>query len=160
MRTYCWDWCQPIIPLLDVSTHAHAWQMDSRTSRFTIWQNKTRSSEKMVTFHFERTRSDCKSESCYTTGWQKKTNRFSVDGFCSQCNTVFEAVGFFNHFWSRQELRPSLTEEEMKRGCQEKELDEWRWNYIQEKGSTVVEMWEGEWWRLQKKTINDKLHIR
>ena len=52
----------------------------------------------MVMSYFQRTRPDCKIESFYTTGRQKKIDRFSVDGFGSHCNTVFEAMGCFYHF--------------------------------------------------------------
>ena len=38
--------------------------------------------------------------------------------------------------------------------------DELRRSYIQEKGFTVIEMWECEWWRVYKATTNVKLHIR
>ena len=52
-----------------------------------------------------------------------------------------------------------FTEEHVKRGSR-RELDELRRSYIQEKGFTVIEMWECEWWRLYKTTVNVKLHIR
>ena len=65
----------------------------------------------------------------------------------------------FYHFCPCQELRPSLTEEDIKRGSRRRKLDELIRGYIQEKGFTVVEMWECEWWRLYKKSINGKLHI-
>ena len=136
------------------------WDIDSETSRFTPRQNKTRSFENMVMSYFQRTRPDCKIESFYTTGRQKKSDRFSVDGFCSHCNPVFEAMGCFYHFCPCQELRPSLTEEDVKRGSRRRELDELRRSYIQEKGFTVIEMWECEWWRVYKTTANVKLHIR
>ena len=90
---------------------------------------------------------DLTIESFYTTDRQKKFDRFSVDGFCSHWNTVFEAMGCFYHFCPCQELRPSLTEGHIKRGSRKRELDELRRGYIQEKGFTVIEMWECEWWR-------------
>ena len=114
----------------------------------------------MVMSYFQRTRPDCKIESFYTTCRQKKLDFFSVDGFCSHCNTVFEAIGCFYHFCPCQELHPSLTEEDMKRGSKKRELDELTRGYIQEKGFTVIEMRESEWWRLYKTTTNVKLHIR
>ena len=135
------------------------WDIDSGTGRFTPRQNKTRSFENMVMSYFQRTRPDCKIESFYTTGRRKKIDRFSVDGFCSHCNTVFEAKGCFYHFCPCQELRSSLTEEDIKRG-RRRELDELRRSYIQEKGFTVIEMWECEWWSLYKTTSNVKLQIR
>ena len=102
------------------------WDIDSETSRFTPRQNKTRSFENMVRSYFQRTRPDCKNESFYTTGRQKKIDCFSVDGFCSHCNTVFEGMGCFYHFCPCQELRPSLAEEDIKRGGSKKALDDLR----------------------------------
>ena len=99
-------------------------------SRLTPRQNKTRSFENMVMSYFQRTRPDCEIESFYTTGRQKKIDCFSVDGFCSHCNTVFEAMGCFYHFCPCQELRPSLTEEDIKRGSGKRELNELRRGYI------------------------------
>ena len=111
------------------------WDIDSETGRFTPRQNKTRSFENMVMSYFQGTRPDCKIERLYTTGRQKKIDRFSVDRFFSHCNTVFEAMGCFYHFCPCQELRPSLTEEDIKRGSR-RELDELRRGYIQEKSFT------------------------
>ena len=101
---------------------------------------------------FQRTRPDCKNENFYTTGRQKKTDCFSVDGFCSHCNTVFEAMGCFYHFCPCQELRPSLTEEDIKRSSRKRELDELRRGYIREKVFNVTGMWDCEWWKLYKTT--------
>ena len=63
-------------------------------------------------------------------------------------------------FFPCQELRPSLTEEEIKRGSRKRELVELRRNYKQEKRFTVIEMWQCESWRLYKTKTNVKLHIR
>ena len=114
----------------------------------------------MVMSYFQRTKPDCKIQRFYTTGRQKKIDRFSVAALCSHCNSVFEAMGCFYHFCPSQELRPSLTEEDIKRGSNKRELDELRRGNIQEKGFTVIKMWECVWWRLCKTTTNVKLHIR
>ena len=90
----------------------------------------------------------------------EENDRFSVDGFCSHFNTVFEAMGCFYHFCPGQELHTSLTEEAIKRGSEKRELDESRRGYMQENGFTVIEMWECECWILYKTTTNVKLHIR
>ena len=136
------------------------WDIDSETSRFTPRQNKTLSFENMVMSYFQRTRPDCKIESFCTRGRQKKIDCFSVDGFCSHYNTVFEAMVCFYHFCPRQELRPSLTDEDIKHGSRKKELDELRRGYIQEKRFKVIEMWECEWSRPYKTTTNVTLHIQ
>ena len=77
----------------------------------------------MVMSYFQQTRPKCEMESFFTTGRQKKIACFSVDGLCSHCNTVFEAMGCFYHFCPCRELRPSLTEEDIQRGRKKRELD-------------------------------------
>ena len=136
------------------------WHIASETGRFTPRQNKTCSFENLVMSFFQRSRPDCKIESFYTTGRQQKIDSVSVDGFCSHCNNVLEAMGCCCHFCPCQELRSFLTEEDIKRGSRRREHDELRRSFIQEKGFTVIEMSECEWWRLCKATSNVKLHIR
>ena len=94
----------------------------------------------MVMYYFQRTRPECEIESFFTTGRQKKIDCFSVDGFCSRCNTVIEAMGCFYHFCPCQELCPSLTEVNIQRGSKKRELDALRRHYIQENGFKVTEM--------------------
>ena len=136
------------------------WDFDPETSRFIPRQNKTRSFEIMVMSYFQRTRPECEIERFFTTGRQKKSDCFSVDGFCSHCNTVFEAKDCFYHFFPCQELRPSLTEEDIQRGIKKRELDSLIRHYIQEKGFKVFEMCGREGWRLYKTTNTVKQHIR
>ena len=118
-QLYPYSMCQPMPTGL-----LTRWDMNSETSIFTPRQNKTGSFENMVMSYFQRTRTDCKIERFYTTCRQKKIDRFSVDGFCSHCNTVIEAMGCFYHFCPCRELRPSVTEEDIKRGNRRRELDE------------------------------------
>ena len=136
------------------------WDFDSETSRSTPRQNKTRSFENMVMSYFQRTRQEFEIERFFTTGRQKKIDYFCVDGFCSHCNTVSEAMGCFYHFCPCQELRPSLTEADIRRGSKKRELDAVRRHTIQEKGFKVIEMWECKWWRLHKTTKTVKQRIR
>ena len=136
------------------------WDSDSETGRFTPRQDTTRSFENMVLSYFQRTRPDCELESFPTTGRQKKFDCFSVDGFFSHCNTVFEAMDCFYQFCPCQELRPPLTEKDIQRGSKSSELDALRRHYKQEKGYRVIEKWECEWWRLYKTSNTVKKHIR
>ena len=154
-QLYPYSMCQP----MPTGLHMR-WDIDSETSRFTPRQNKTRSFENMVMSYFQRKRPECEIESFFTTGRQKKIDCFSVDGFCSHCNTVFEAMGCFYHSCPCQELRPSLTEEDIQRGSKKRQLDALRRHCIQEKGFKVFEMWECEWWGLYKSTNIVKQHIR
>ena len=136
------------------------WDFDTETGRLIPGQNKTRSFKKMARSYFQRTRPECKIENFYATGRQKKLDCVSVDGFCCHCNTVFEAMGYFYHFCICQEVRPSVTEEDIQRGIEEKELNELRRNYMKQNGFTVIEMLECKWWRLYKTGTTVKEHIR
>ena len=154
-QLYPYSMCQPMPTGLDTR-----WPIDSETRRFTPRQNKTRSFENIIMSYFQRARPDFKIESFFTTGRQKKIDCFSICGFCSHCNTVFEALGCFYHFCPCQELSPSLTEEDFHRGSKRRELDALRRHYIQEKDFKVFEMWECEWWRLYKTANTGKQNIR
>ena len=57
------------------------WEHDTESNRFKPQQNKSRKFENMVMSFFQRQRPDCKIESFYTTGTQRKINCFKVDGF-------------------------------------------------------------------------------
>ena len=114
----------------------------------------------MVMSYFQHTRPDSKNDSFYTTGRQTKIDRFSVDGFCSHCNTVFEAIGCFYQFCPCQELPPSLTEEDIQRGSKKRGLDALRRHYIQGIRFKVIEMWECKGSRLYKRTNTVKQLIR
>ena len=83
-------------------------------------------------------------------GTQKKNDAYCVDGFCGHCNTVFEAMGCSHQFCPSQESRPSLTEEEIQRGIEKRELDDLQKQYIQEKGYSVIEMYESDWLKMYK----------
>ena len=135
------------------------WDLDSETGRFTHRQNKTRSFDNMVMSNFQRTRTGCQNKSFRSTGRRKKNDCFSVHGFCSQFNIVFEAMGCFYHFCACQHVRPSLIEEDMQRGRKNRELDALSGHYLQEKGFNVIEMWECEWCRLHKTTNTVKQYF-
>ena len=134
-QVYPYSMCQPMPTGLYTR-----WDFDSETSRFTPRQNKTRSFENMVMSCFQRKRSECETGGFVTTGRQMKIDCFSVDGFCSHCKTVSEAMGCFYHFCPCQELRPSLTEEDIQRGSKKRELGPLRRHFLQEKGFKVNEM--------------------
>ena len=110
-QLYPYPMCQPMPTGLYTR-----WDFHSETIRFIPRQNKTCGFENMVMSFFQRTRPECKIESFFKTGRQMKIDCFSVDGFCSQCKTVFEAMGCFYNFYPCQELRPTLTEEDIQLG--------------------------------------------
>ena len=136
------------------------WEYDAESNRFKPQQNKSRVFEMMVMSYFQRQRPDCKIESFHTTGTQKKIDCFKVDGFCALRKTVFEAMGCLYHNCPCQEIRPSLTEEDIEHGFKKREMDRMIKHYIKEKGYNVVEMWECEWLNLYKTTPCVKEHLR
>ena len=70
----------------------------------------------MVLSYFQQTRPERKIENNVTTGRQKKTDCFTVDGICNHCNTVFDAMGCYLHYCPSQKDRPSLKDNEIMRG--------------------------------------------
>ena len=74
------------------------WEYDTESNRCKPQQNKSRNFENMVESYYQRQKPDCKIESFYTTGTQKKIDCFKADGFCTDCNTVFEVMGCFDHY--------------------------------------------------------------
>ena len=133
---------------------------DEETQKFKARQNRVRTFENMVMSYFQATRPECETESYYTTGKQKKINRFSVDGYCNHCKTVFEAMGYYFHFCPCQKARSSLTDDDIKRGTKKKEMDELRKDYIREKGYSIEEMWECSWCDQFKNNVDVKNYVR
>ena len=116
--------------------------------------------ENMVKSYFRATRPECIIENYYTTGLQKKIYCFSVDGYCNHCSTVFEAMGCYFHFCPFNQARPSLIDDETKRGTKKRETDELQKGYIREKGYSIGEMCECSWWDQLKNNVHVKNHVR
>ena len=154
-QLYPYSMCQPMPTGLYTR-----WDNDTKSNRFKPQQNKSRNFENMVMSYFQRQRPDCKIESFYTTGTQKKIDCFKVYGFYAHCSTVLEAMGCFYLYCSCREARPSLTDKDIERGNKKRGVDQMRKQYIKEKGYTVVEMWGCEWWNLYKTTTCVKQHLR
>ena len=76
---------------------------------------------------------------------KRKIDCYEVDGYCDHCKTVFEAMGCYYNFCEFMEVSPLLSEEEIKRGQNRRELDRLRKEYIESKGYKVVEQWECKW---------------
>ena len=53
-------------------------------------------------------------------------------------------MGCFYLFCPRQELFPTLTEKDIKRGSRKREIDELRRGHIQKNGFIVLERWQCE----------------
>ena len=95
-QLYPQSMCQPMPTRL-----CTRWEYDTEFNRFEPQQNKSRNFENMVMSHFQIQEPDCKIESFYTTGTEKKIDCFKADGFCTHCNTVFEAMGCFYYHCPR-----------------------------------------------------------
>ena len=78
-------------------------------------------------------RPECKIESFFTSGKQKKIDSFNVDCYCDHCKKFFEAMGCYYQVCSCQEARPSLTDQYIERGKKKREMDDMRQEYIKEK---------------------------
>ena len=136
------------------------WEFDTDMQKFKARHNRTRNFENMVMSFYQESRPECKIESFFTSGKQKKIDCFNVDGYCDHYKTVFEAMGCYYHFCSCQETRPSLTEQDIERANKKREMDEMRREYIKEKGYKVEEMWECDWWESFKTDEKIKNHVR
>ena len=68
------------------------WDYKKESQKFKARQSRVRTFENMVMSSFQATRTECKIESYYTTGKQKKIDCFTVDGYCNHYKTVFEAM--------------------------------------------------------------------
>ena len=86
-QLYPYTMCQPMPTGLYTQS-----EDDAESNRFKPQQNKSGNFENMVMSYFQRQRPDCKIESFYTTGTQKKVDCFKVDGFCTHCNTLFKSM--------------------------------------------------------------------
>ena len=53
-----------------------------------------------------------------------------------------------------------MTDNEIKRGIKNREQDQMRKEYIQQKGYKIIEMWECNWWELYRTDATVKNHLR
>ena len=75
--------------------HYTQWELDTDSQKIRARTNRSRTFENMLISYLQSQRLECKIESYYTTGKQKKVDYFSVDGICAHCSTVFEAMGCY-----------------------------------------------------------------
>ena len=154
-QLYPYSMCQPMATGLYTR-----WNNDSESQNFLPRQNATRSFEKMVLSYFQQTRPECKIESNVTTGRQKKNDCFGVDGICNQCNTVFEAMGYYFQYCPCQEARQTLTDNEDMKGRKKKEQNQMHKERFQQRRYKFIEMWECNWWELYRTDATVKYHLR
>ena len=128
-------------------------ELGSESGKYKPRQNKTRSFENMVMSYFQRVRPQCKVESFYTTSTQKKVIFTMLKALVDTTTLCLKLWGCCYHYCPCQDSRPSLTEEEILRGIRKRELDELWEQKIQEKGYSVTEMYECDWWNMYKTSI-------
>ena len=136
------------------------WKLDTDSQKVWARTNRSRTFENMPLSYLQSQCSECKNESYYTTGKQKKIDCFSVDGFCAYCTTMFESMGWYFHFCPCQEAKASLSEEETHRGIRKRENDESRRDYLKSKGWKNIEIWECKWWESVKEEENFRNHVK
>ena len=73
---------------------------------------------------------------------RRKIDCFNVDGYCDHPKTVFAAMRWYYHFYSFEEARPSVTDQDIERGNKKREMDDMRRESIKEIGYKVEEMWK------------------
>ena len=69
-------------------------------------------------------------------------------------------MGCYFRYYPCQEARPSVTDNEFMRGIKNREQDQMRKEYIQQKGYKIIEMWECNWWELYRTDATVKSHLR
>ena len=127
-QLYNYAMCQPMPTGLYTR-----WEFNANLQRFKLQSNKSRSFEKMVMAFFQNSRPECNIQNFYAIGTQQKIDSFSVDMFCSHCNTIFEALRCFYHFCECQEGKPCLKDEDILKGKSKRETGELRRSYLREK---------------------------
>ena len=73
---------------------------------------------------------------------------------------VFEAMGCCFHLCPRQEARPSLTVDDIKRRTQKCYMDVLRKYHNREKLNSIEKMWERSWYYQFKSKVDIKNHVR
>ena len=120
------------------------WEFNEDTSKFYPKRNWRSFFEQQVIDYMQTTRPQCTIQSQFSHKKQKKNGSYFVDGFCSHCNTVFEAMGCYFHFCRCQEQKPLLFED-IEKGLKKRERDNDRRDYLERLGYTIVEIWECQW---------------
>ena len=69
-------------------------------------------------------------------------------------------MGCYYRFCPCQETRPSLSDEDIEKGNNKREMDDLRREYIREKEYKIEEMCECEWWQNFKTNEKIKNHLR
>ena len=131
------------------------WEFDQATMMYHPKRNTQSFFEYQVINYLQHKHPDCTIESNFTTGKQKCFASFRVDGYCSHCNTVFEAMGCYYHFCPCQEKKRQPIEV-LEEGLKRREMGVYRRNFLESLGLKVVEVWECEWRAAIKNKTSDE----
>ena len=113
----------------------------------------------MVMSCFQATRTECKIESYYTTGKEKKLIALVLMVIATIVRLSLKQWVVIS-ILSLSRTRPSLTDDDIKRGTKKREMDDLRKDYIREKGYSIEEMWECSCWDQFKNKVDVKNHVR
>ena len=89
------------------------WEFDTDMQKFKARHNRSHKFENMVISSTMNKDQNAKLRVFSDLENRKKIDCFTVDGFCDHCKTVLEAMGCYYNFCSRQEGRPSLTDNDI-----------------------------------------------
>ena len=129
------------------------WEYSEETAKFHPNRNWRSYFEQQVMDYFQQLHPNCKIQTQFTQKKQKKLGPYLVDGFCSHCNTVFEAMGCFFHFCQCQEEKPLLFDDIESR-LMRRERDNDRREYLKELGLNVEAIWECQWKKWKSENTN------
>ena len=113
--------CKAIVGIDTSQLYPFPMTKELPTGPYTKWElkkdnpfhpNKLRRSqfEKLALELLQSKRRECCIQTQFNAK-QKKFDRFAIDGFCSYCSTVFEAMGCFHHFCHCQVKRRLSSED-------------------------------------------------
>ena len=129
------------------------WEKNTTNHMFHPKRNTKSYFEYLVMNYLQARNPNCTIQSTFTTGNQKMFGNFSVDGYCSHCNRVFEAMGCYFHFCKCQESK-RLPIDVIEKGLKKREADTYRRDVIKSFGVEVEEIWECQWWKSVKENDN------
>ena len=103
--------CKSIVGIDAIQLYLFSQSKEMLTGPYTKWEYREESDkfhpkrnwrsvfEQQVMCYFQQTHPICKIQTRFTHKKQGTLRPYLVNGFCSHCNTVFEAMGCFFHFF-------------------------------------------------------------
>ena len=144
----------PFSMMKDMPTRVYTkWELREDTRLFQPRRSKKKYLECIVLKYFQKHNPHCYFQTQFNQKSQKRIGVCLVDGFCSQCNTVFEVLGCYWHFRPFQEKKgPPI--DEVEKGVKIREYNECRRKFLLETGFKVCEILECDWWKKVKNNVD------